>query len=472
MGLVAIRSDEVPASTLEPPPSRALPLPRPEAKLHARMLWTGSAIAVDLSILLLAIGAGALLRLGQGWLPSATALALLLCPVYLVIAAQSRCYAVRLLADKRRSARQALSAVLACVLAVTMLMFFAKISESISRVAFGLAGVVALILLPLGRSLLARAGSRVFGTDPFRVLVIRDGACVTPEGPAVVIDAADYGLSPDMQDHDVMDRLGQITRRADRTVVVCDPERREQWATALKGTDADAEIAVPELDRLGSLGLSKLGSATTLKVTQGSLGLFDRCTKRGLDLAVVLLSSPITLPLAGLVALAIRLESRGPILFAQQRIGQGNRLFAIYKFRSMRVDRCDAQGVVSASRQDHRITRVGRIIRMTSLDELPQLLNVLLGTMSLVGPRPHAAASTAENQLFWHIDKRYWERHAMKPGLTGLAQVRGFRGATALKQDVQQRVQADLEYLNGWSLWRDLAILATTLRVIRHKNAF
>ena len=122
--------------------------------------------------------------------------------------------------------------------------------------------------------------------------------------------------------------------------------------------------------------------------------------------------------------------------------------------------------------EDDRVTRVGRFIRRTSLDELPQLFNVLTGDMSLVGPRPHALGSRAGGKLFWEIDSRYWHRHALKPGLTGLAQVRGHRGATENEKHLTDRLRADLEYLNEWSPWRDVLILLTTVKVMIHDRAF
>jgi lipopolysaccharide/colanic/teichoic acid biosynthesis glycosyltransferase len=138
----------------------------------------------------------------------------------------------------------------------------------------------------------------------------------------------------------------------------------------------------------------------------------------------------------------------------------------------MRADKADADGQLSASRDDGRTTRLGRFLRRTSLDELPQLLNVLVGQMSIVGPRPHALGSTAEDDLFWSIEERYWDRHAIKPGLTGHAQVRGFRGATLRRSDLSDRLKADLEYLDGWTLGRDLAIVFRTVGVMVHRNAY
>lgn len=177
-------------------------------------------------------------------------------------------------------------------------------------------------------------------------------------------------------------------------------------------------------------------------------------------------------PLFLMVSLCIKLESRGPVFFRQKRIGRSNRVFRVFKFRSMTVEGADSHGNRSASRDDDRITRVGKFIRRTSIDELPQLLNVLSGTMSIVGPRPHALGSRAADKLFWEVDPRYWHRHAAKPGLTGLAQVRGYRGATLIEDDLRNRLQADLEYLDTWSVWRDVKIIVMTFQVMVHKNAF
>src|SRR5690606_16858766 len=116
--------------------------------------------------------------------------------------------------------------------------------------------------------------------------------------------------------------------------------------------------------------------------------------------------------------------------------------------------------------------RVGRFIRRTSIDELPQLFNVVLGNMSLVGPRPHAVGSRAGEQLFWEVSDLYWMRHALKPGITGLAQINGSRGATHCRADLETRLRYDLEYLQTWSLWNDLTILFATLKVVSHDNAY
>jgi lipopolysaccharide/colanic/teichoic acid biosynthesis glycosyltransferase len=194
--------------------------------------------------------------------------------------------------------------------------------------------------------------------------------------------------------------------------------------------------------------------------------------KRGLDLLIAIPGVVMAAPLMLVIALAVKLTSEGPVFFHQPRVGQANRIFDVIKFRTMRVGGTDHAGARSASRTDDRITRVGGFLRKTSLDELPQLLNVIFGTMSIVGPRPHALGSTAGARLFWDADARYWQRGVVRPGITGLAQVRGFRGATHLEEDLVNRVQADLDYLLGWSIWRDLRIIFQTAKVLVHPNAY
>jgi lipopolysaccharide/colanic/teichoic acid biosynthesis glycosyltransferase len=229
---------------------------------------------------------------------------------------------------------------------------------------------------------------------------------------------------------------------------------------------------MPEIAALGPLTTRQRGGVTTLVVSWGPLNRANRVKKRALDLAVTIPALILISPLLVIVALAIKLDSAGPVFFRQERMGRGNRIFRILKFRSMRVETTDANGARSASRDDDRITRVGKFIRATSIDELPQLINVLSGEMSLVGPRPHALGSTAGDELFWRVDRQYWHRHALKPGITGLAQIRGFRGATNTKRDILDRLESDLEYQHGWSLLRDVSILARTAQVLVHRNAY
>ncbi|MDB5654799.1 MAG: hypothetical protein JWQ94_2412 [Tardiphaga sp.] len=162
-------------------------------------------------------------------------------------------------------------------------------------------------------------------------------------------------------------------------------------------------------------------------------------------------------------AIAIKVTSPGPVLFAQKRYGYRNKSFRIYKFRSMRVDACDS-GVQQAVQGDSRVTRIGRILRMTSLDEIPQLINVVKGDMSLVGPRPHVPGMLAANVPYEDLVPYYFVRHSARPGITGLAQISGCRGSTAEPGRAIARIDYDLEYIEKWSLAMDIKILIQTVR--------
>jgi len=185
--------------------------------------------------------------------------------------------------------------------------------------------------------------------------------------------------------------------------------------------------------------------------------------KRMLDVAAAGAALLFFAPFWLAVAIAIKVSSPGPVLFHQERYGYGNRLFRIYKFRSMRSDSCDA-GVRQAVQGDSRVTRVGKFLRMTSLDEIPQLLNVLKGDMSLVGPRPHVPGMLAADVAYEDLVPYYFQRHTARPGITGLAQVSGCRGSTVEAERAISRIDYDLEYIENWSLGMDVMILFRTIR--------
>ncbi len=192
--------------------------------------------------------------------------------------------------------------------------------------------------------------------------------------------------------------------------------------------------------------------------------MFKAAEDRVLALIALILLSPIMI----VTAILIKLDSPGPIIFRQSRTGWNGREFHIWKFRSMKLHQSEP-GLKQATHDDDRVTRVGRFIRKTSIDELPQLFNVLSGAMSLVGPRPHAIEHNTD------YDKRirsYMTRHRIKPGITGLAQINGFRGETDTLDKMKKRVDYDMQYINNWSFWLDLEILAKTIPALLRDEAF
>jgi len=215
------------------------------------------------------------------------------------------------------------------------------------------------------------------------------------------------------------------------------------------------KAAVEELDGLPIISLS-----------EGPVTGWNRVAKRALDLAVSALALVILSPLFALIALGIRLTSSGPVIYGQERMGLDGRPFRMYKFRSMRMDAEAESGPVWTAPDDARRTLVGQFLRRFSLDELPQLWNVLRGEMSLVGPRPERPFFV---QQFRTMIPQYMLRHKVKSGMTGWAQVNGLRGNTSL----EKRIEYDLYYVENWSLTMDLKILCLTLwRAWRHRHAY
>ncbi len=217
----------------------------------------------------------------------------------------------------------------------------------------------------------------------------------------------------------------------------------------------------------------ELGSNPVVSIREAPLKDWRAISKVVLDYSVGVLALVVLSPVLLATAALIRLESPGPILFRQPRMGFNNKLFLCYKFRSMHHGMTDLLADKQTTRGDPRITRVGRIIRKLSIDELPQLINVLNGTMSLVGPRPHAPNTKAADHLFAEVVQKYAQRHRVKPGITGWAQVNGWRGETSTVEQIEQRVACDLFYIENWSVRFDLKIMAMTiLREVRSRNAF
>jgi Undecaprenyl-phosphate glucose phosphotransferase len=224
-------------------------------------------------------------------------------------------------------------------------------------------------------------------------------------------------------------------------------------------------ITAPQITSAGDLPL--------LTAVQRPLKASDAAVKAVEDWLAGIGLLLLFLPVMAFIAIAIRLDSPGPVFFRQPRHGWNNRVIHVYKFRTMYHAATDLTGGRQTSRDDERITRVGRFLRRTSLDEIPQLLNVVRGEMSVVGPRPHPIGMKTEEKLCHEIVAGYAQRHKMKPGITGWAQIHGWRGATDTSYQLRKRVEHDIHYVENWSLWLDIKILLmTAFKGFRGPNAF
>jgi Undecaprenyl-phosphate glucose phosphotransferase len=228
---------------------------------------------------------------------------------------------------------------------------------------------------------------------------------------------------------------------------------------------------VPDLEqyRLLNQSISEWGGLPVISLAGTPMTDSERRLKNGFDRLGAFLMLLFLSPLFLLLALLIKFTSPGPVFFRQRRHGVGGEAIEILKFRTMKLHREREGQVTQAAQDDERITAGGRFLRRTSLDELPQLLNVLKGEMSLVGPRPHAVE---HNELYKSRIPKYMLRHKVKPGMTGWAQVNGFRGPTESKEKMALRIEHDLWYIQNWSLWLDVKILLMTPFVMSHSNAY
>jgi Undecaprenyl-phosphate glucose phosphotransferase len=225
-------------------------------------------------------------------------------------------------------------------------------------------------------------------------------------------------------------------------------------------------VAERQMAEMLAFGPCEVGPAMGVVLKPAALSLRQRAVKRGFDIAVSAVALVVLAPVFLMVAAVIRIDSPGPVFFSQRRGGYNGRRFAILKFRTMTVLE-DGGEIRQAMANDRRVTRVGRVLRRLSIDELPQFVNVMKGDMSLVGPRPHALA---HDDIYAGLIGRYPARHNVKPGITGWAQVNGCRGETAEVEQMRRRIAHDLEYIRKWSPWLDLRILLkTAVEVLRAK---
>jgi exopolysaccharide biosynthesis polyprenyl glycosylphosphotransferase len=398
-------------------------------------------------------------------------LLLVLVPAYLLAAAGLKCYRLNTLRRPVESVGATLVALAIATGFALTIAFALKVGATYSRLESGFTLISAAAFICVGRVLYAVCLERLSGAIDPRVLIL--GPAFGAIEKTAKVDRAVPVEQPNPADPVLLERIYQRIRYADRIILAFDDAaEREAWAQFVRLIGIDAEIIEPGLQNITVLGVSHWQGTPTLVVARRALTFGERTFKRVFDLAISVPLLCLSGPLLLLLMLLIKRDSPGPAIFAQPRIGRNNHRYRCYKLRTMYHDVVDLHGNRSTARDDDRITRIGKFLRRTSLDELPQLWNVIRGDMSLVGPRPHALGSTAEGALFWEAVPDYWTRHAMRPGITGLAQVRGMRGPTMTRGDVERRVAADFEYINSWSIWLDLKILLLTIGVVLRVDAF
>ncbi|KRQ97125.1 undecaprenyl-phosphate glucose phosphotransferase [Bradyrhizobium valentinum] len=250
-------------------------------------------------------------------------------------------------------------------------------------------------------------------------------------------------------------------RADDIVILTSELDVRSALALASALSDLPVDVHVVPVGSIALMAVSRIaqfGNMVTMRIFQSPLTPFNRAIKRAFDIATAIAGLILVCPLFIIVSLAIKLDSRGPVLFRQTRHGYNNEPIRVLKFRSMTVME-DGEDFRQVTRHDPRVTRLGRFLRHTNIDELPQLFNVLVGDMSIVGPRPHP---TAQNEAFAMLISSFSRRHNVKPGITGWAQVNGYRGETDALEKMQRRVEHDLYYIDNWSLLLDLKILVLT----------
>jgi exopolysaccharide biosynthesis polyprenyl glycosylphosphotransferase len=429
-------------------------------------------LASDLMCIVLGFAVGTLVRFGSLDNLTWVRISLAVVALFAVSTMHNRAYSLEVLQSPGTSVCRAVSALTGSLAVLFVVSYFLKAEQDVSRLAVGSGVMATIVALAVARKLIGEWFNRAYAGKLTTTVIITDQRYVQPTPGARIVDAVQLGIRPEPRNAWMIQSLAILLSGADKVVIVCGQEVCARWAAMLKGTNVQGEVIADQMSAIGAVGIGRLGDRTTLVVSTRPLSAQQQMVKRLFDLALAIPGLLLIAPLLVGVALAIKLNSRGPVLFRQQRVGLGNRLFNVYKFRSMAAGAGDALGSVATAQDDERVTSVGRFIRCTSIDELPQLFNVLNGTMSLVGPRPHPVGCCAGTRLFWEVDDRYGHRHTLKPGITGLAQIRGLRGTAHQESDLSRRLQADLEYMANWSLVRDLVILMKTFGVLTHPNAY
>ena len=401
----------------------------------------------------------------------------------------------------RRFPKGAASLILAWVLVFLLafaLIFFLKLEAKFSRVVFASWLLSGLIVLPILRLIIAQVGISLATRGLFRQRAVLVGGgqeaeiFLTALGQNATHDLDILGIFDDRNADRSPERVGNLAKLGTVASLVSFV-RREPVDLAIFTLPVNAEtrlldmlrtLCVLPIDIRLSAHSQKLrfhprhylffGGLPTFSIMDRPVAGWAHLQKLLFDRVIGALMLIILLPVMALIALAVKLDSKGPALFRQKRFGFNNKPITVFKFRSMYTEMSDANAAKLATRDDPRITRVGRFLRKTSLDELPQLFNVaLFGNLSLVGPRPHAFQAKAADRLYEDVIDGYFARHRVKPGITGWAQINGWRGETDTPEKLQKRIEHDLYYIENWSILFDMGIVALTpIALIKGENAY
>lgn len=380
---------------------------------------------------------------------------------------------------------------------ITISLFFLKISSDFSRFWMGSWYVTGFVLIFLTRSLTAQLVKRWARNGRIERRAVIVGGGKTAEELIRSIEQQPYndiricGLFDDRDDRRSppvvagYPKLGNVEEliefariaRIDMMIVSLPMSAETRVLSMLRKLwvlPIDIRLSAHSNHlRFRPRAYSYIGSVPMLDIFDRPINDWDSVAKRAFDIIFSLIGIIVFSPVMLATAIAIKLDSKGPVLFKQKRHGFNNEVIEVFKFRSMYVDQCDPTAKQAVTKNDPRVTRVGRIIRKTSIDELPQFFNSLFGSLSLVGPRPHAVAAQAHNRLFDEVVDGYFARHRVKPGVTGWAQINGWRGEMDTDEKIRKRTEYDLYYIENWSLWFDLKILfLTPIRLLNTDNAY
>ncbi|MCR4266038.1 undecaprenyl-phosphate glucose phosphotransferase [Nitratireductor sp. ZSWI3] len=417
--------------------------------------------------------------------------------LHVVLSEFTDCYQMPALRNPTGYLGRILAAWVATFAALALAGFFLKISADFSRFWFGiwfLSGFVSLFALRVVTAQLMRRWARN-GTIERRALIVGGGA--NAEHLIRSIERQPYndiricGIFDDRDDRRSppvvagYPKLGNIAElvefariaRIDMLIVslpVSAEARVLSLLSKLWVLPVDIRLSAHSNHlRFRPRAYSYIGSVPMLDIFDRPINDWDSVAKRAFDIVFSLFGIVAFSPVMLAAALAIKLDSKGPVLFKQIRHGFNNEPIEVFKFRSMYTDQCDPTARNAVTKDDPRVTRVGRILRKTSIDELPQFFNALFGSLSLVGPRPHAVTAQSHNRLYEEVVDGYFARHRVKPGVTGWAQINGWRGEVDTDEKIRKRTEYDLFYIENWSLWFDLKILLLTpIRLLNTENAY